>query len=222
MGIKHAFTNPKEDSADDTITQPSHWNADHIGSSAIVPPIIQFVGGYQDAPTTNAVTVAVATRALVAVVLSEGRGASSITQTNVTWTQRYTGSAGGLFVEVWTGAIAGAAGTTVTANFASGTKSYFSVAELDVAALTSAGTAATSTTGVLALTGETEGALCIYGNTSFNSNTGFAWSNVPLALGSYSGCLSVGFFYSVRPVVHLWCWQSSGGVSQFGAAMRLS
>jgi hypothetical protein len=29
MGITHAFTNPKDDSADTTITQPSHWNADH-------------------------------------------------------------------------------------------------------------------------------------------------------------------------------------------------
>lgn len=30
MGIKHAFTNPKSDGADTTVTRPSDWNADHV------------------------------------------------------------------------------------------------------------------------------------------------------------------------------------------------
>ena len=30
MSIKHAFTNPKSDGADATITRPSDWNADHV------------------------------------------------------------------------------------------------------------------------------------------------------------------------------------------------
>lgn len=29
--VKHAFTNPKADGADTTITRPSDWNADHTG-----------------------------------------------------------------------------------------------------------------------------------------------------------------------------------------------
>jgi hypothetical protein len=36
VSIKHAFTNPKSDSADTTITQPSHWNADHIGAALVL------------------------------------------------------------------------------------------------------------------------------------------------------------------------------------------
>jgi hypothetical protein len=28
-GVKHAFTNPKSDGTDATVTRPSDWNADH-------------------------------------------------------------------------------------------------------------------------------------------------------------------------------------------------
>ncbi len=37
MAVKHAFTNPKSDGADTTVTRPSDWNAEHVGSS---PPYL--------------------------------------------------------------------------------------------------------------------------------------------------------------------------------------
>ena len=42
MPVKHAFTNPKSDGADATITRPSDWNADHT---------IDTITGIQDAQT---------------------------------------------------------------------------------------------------------------------------------------------------------------------------
>lgn len=36
MAVKHAFTNPKSDGADHTVTRPSDWNADHVVDASIV------------------------------------------------------------------------------------------------------------------------------------------------------------------------------------------
>lgn len=197
------------------------WAAAAGGSASPVPPVLQSVGQYKNSSSTNALTVTAPTRALIMIVQSETRGASSITQTNVTWTQRYTGNSGGVYVEVWTGAITGAAGTAATVNFASATKSACIFVELDLSALTAVGTAATSTSGVLALTGESDGALVVFAETSFNTNVGYSVANVPFAPIQYGGCLNAGVLYHRDKATTVACVQL-GGATRFAAIMRLS
>ena len=191
------------------------------GSSSPVPVVVQSVSQYQESSTTNALTVTAPTAAAVVIVQSETRGASSITQTNVTWTQRYTGNAGGVYVEVWTGAISGAAGTTVTVNFASATKSSCTFTELSESAFTSVGTAVTATNGLLSLTGATAGQVCVYAETSFNANTAYVASNLPFAPVQSGGCLNAGFLYFRAKLTNVAVIQS-GAATRFAALMRIS
>lgn len=53
MPIKHAFTNPKADGADATVTRPSDWNADHtadtiaVGTTPAASGIIRIPNGQE-------------------------------------------------------------------------------------------------------------------------------------------------------------------------------
>lgn len=91
-------------------------DAHHLNPPTITDAVSQFTS----ASTSCAVTVAapaVGANA-VAIVHSTGRGANSLTQTNVTWTKRYSGNGNNQWIEVWTGVVAGGAGgTTLTAAF---------------------------------------------------------------------------------------------------------
>lgn len=82
------------------------------------PSVTNISGGF-NASASHAITVTAPTTGdkLIMVVLSRGRGANSITQTNVTWTQRYTDNANSNWVEVWTGVVSGTGGTTATVAF---------------------------------------------------------------------------------------------------------
>lgn len=79
------------------------------------------------------------------LVCSNSRGASSITQTNVTWTNLFTGNDGTRWTELWVGVVAASAGTTATVNFASSTRMQALGIEMtNVFTTAAANTAATS------------------------------------------------------------------------------
>jgi len=85
----------------------------------VIPTIVNlhenaFTNGTSIAQSVNAPTVG---NRLVAIVGSTGRVCNSITQTNVTWTQRLTSNGNSRYVEIWTGVVSSSAGTTATAAF---------------------------------------------------------------------------------------------------------
>lgn len=87
---------------------------------SLIPPISNFGDHYSSGASTCAVTVSAPAIGanLICVVCATGRGADSITQTNVTWTKRYSGNGNSQYFEVWTGVCAGGSGgTTATVNF---------------------------------------------------------------------------------------------------------
>jgi hypothetical protein len=124
---------------------------------------------------------------LIACVMSTGRGADSITQTNVTWTKRYAGNASSQYIEVWTGVVAGgAAGTTATFAFTGSNKQQCQVFELvGVSAITAAaliGSLASSagTTRIdLAATGAAAGDLVLWIVSANSPSTSYQNLNVP-------------------------------------------
>lgn len=90
------------------------------GSFYPIPSITNVAGAFSSSSSSCAATFATAPVTgdkLICVIGASGRGANSITQTNVTWTKRYGSSGNSQFFEVWTGVVTGAAGTGITANF---------------------------------------------------------------------------------------------------------
>lgn len=106
---------------------------------------------FSSSSTTCAVTTAAFTTGdkLIAIVAAGSRGCNSITQTNVTWTQRYASSGNSNFVEVWTGVVSGTAGTTATFNFTGSGTQQCAVVCLNEApsAFTAAASIGTDTSG---------------------------------------------------------------------------
>lgn len=181
---------------------------------------------YSAGATTNAVTVSVATGALVCFVHGDSRGASSITQTNVTWTKLYGGNSSNFYFEVWAGAKTGAAGTTVTANFASSTQSYISVCEYDHAEFTTAGTAATATNSLintdiwLGPVTVTPGRMVVFGDTGWSTDLGVGSSSQPAAWTGIGGLLMDGAMYAANTSEHAWL-RFNGASGKFGAILEI-
>jgi hypothetical protein len=121
MSIKHSFTSAKSDGADATLVKPSNWNADH---TMTLPIVYQSVGSTALNTQNPAITIGAATtghRLIVGLNLV-GRGATSITCTNVTFTKvsGFTSSPNASRYEIWVGVVAGgSSGTTLTVNTAS-------------------------------------------------------------------------------------------------------
>lgn len=126
------------------------WEAPTGGGSTFygIPTPTQMVGQFASA-TTNALTVPAATSGnrLLMISCSAARGANSITQTNVTWTNRYTGNGNSLYTELWTGVTSGTGGTTATVNFTGSNNQYNIYIELPSTypAFTTVGTTVTGT-----------------------------------------------------------------------------
>jgi hypothetical protein len=115
--------------------------------------VSNFASTFTASGTSTAVTTAAfaAATPLIALVYSTGRGCNSITQTNVTWTQRYTGNGNSQWIEVWTGVVAGgAAGTTATFAFTGANKNYCEVLQV-ATAFTAASASITGTAATTAL-----------------------------------------------------------------------
>ena len=194
------------------------------------PDFIQRVMSYNGGTTAHALTVAVATGAPVVIVMSEGRGATSITQTNVTWTNLYTGNNGTYWVEFWAGTITGTAGTTCTVNFASSTKSECDFFEFNRSSpFTTAGTAVTKTgltTGTWALLGPisgTAGAVCIFGFTAFNADIGYGTCSKPVSWGTVGSCLASGsFFLGGSPEYLTLVFSGTSGGTAFSALAQIT
>lgn len=97
--------------------------ADPYPASASALPVFPTIVNYHENAYTSGTSIPLSVNAptagnrLVAIIGSTGRVCNSITQTNVTWTQRLTSNGNSKYVEIWTGVVASTGGTTATAAF---------------------------------------------------------------------------------------------------------
>ncbi len=93
------------------------------GALFAIPQFSRAVSNFSSSSTSLVLTMPSAPAAgenLVLVVGSgNNRAPSGVSQTNVTWTQRYSGSGNNQFVTIWTGAVSASAGTGITISFGS-------------------------------------------------------------------------------------------------------
>ena len=118
MGIKHAFTSAKSDGGDATLVRPSDWNAAHTGGEAAPD-----VKGYVIYPftSTNAASITITAQSsgtrLLLVVGTRNNDVTSVSCTNVTWTEvQGWNSTTNTYVSVYVGVATGTTGTTITVN----------------------------------------------------------------------------------------------------------
>ena len=124
-------------------------------------------------------------------ICAGARGATSITQTNVSWSNLYTTNGNTQYAELWVGVVSGSPGTTATVNFASSTRVQAFGVEVTTA-FSTAGTAATSTgnasRGAFSGPLTTSAGDIVVGITSNNSSAyGMSMPNVPYAVVQAGG-----------------------------------
>lgn len=102
-----------------TVTEVGNGNAIQLDIVKNKAAADNYTATFTSSGTSTAVTTTAfsAGANLIALVGSTGRGCNSITQTNVTWTQRYTGNSGSRWAEIWTGVASATTGTTATFAF---------------------------------------------------------------------------------------------------------
>lgn len=185
-----------------------------------VPPYVQVVNQYQASSTTCVVTMAAPTpgNTLLCFVGASGRGATSITQTNVAWTRLLTNNGNSYYTEVWVGVVSASPGTTATVNYASGTTSQCAVIELpadSTPAFSTAGTPQTVTgTGALAQVPELNcsvGDWVVWlGGAAITSS--YSGANMPyLPVLPTGGLLRGGILKAVGGKFSVWSVQSASG-----------
>lgn len=204
------------------------------GSSTYpLPTVTNFAAQFSSGSTSCAVTVTAPAAGdnLVAVVYAIGRGANSITQTNVTWTQRYTGNGNSQYLEVWTGVAASSAGTTATAAFTGSNTQYVEVFTVNSAAsdFTAAAANGTATAASAALatvsnaTAITVGSYvlfaCSAGSAAASSYGACSHDYIPLT--AFGGVARSGIFRANGTGVSYWSISSSA-VNYFTAIVILS
>lgn len=119
-----AFGDAAAEGTADTYARGDHKHAMPTQPPYAAPLLTNTAQNFNSSTTSLAATMTAPTSGdcLVALIMSTGRGANSITQTNVTWTQRYTGNGNSQYFEVWTAAVSASAGTTATAAFTGANK----------------------------------------------------------------------------------------------------
>ncbi len=146
---KHGFLKKLDNSAGHYMDGTGAWSTP---AGTYAPPtlqsFVQTAEAFQSGATTCVVTITPTNgNRMIAFVGANGRGVTSVTQTNVTWTQLYTGNDGTVWTEIWIGVVNASPGTTATFNFASSTRSQIIVKEV-TNAYSAVGTAVTATGGV--------------------------------------------------------------------------
>lgn len=206
--------------------------ADVGGGTVYEPPnVTNVASNFAGSGTSLVLTMTAPTAGdnLVMVVYPTGRGANSITQTNVVWTQRYTGNGNSQWLEVWTGVVSASAGTTATLAFTGSNVQYaqsFVVSNVtpftSATALTTA-TNAASTLITLEGTG-TVGDYVVWGVSAALPSSAYhgcsqAYTPVAAAFGGAGRCGITRL--GVATPISLWSL-SSGSSSHFAALVKVA
>jgi len=207
------------------------WAAAAGGGSVYgLPTIDNYAATYTGSGTSTVVTMSApaAGAVLVAVVYSRGRGANSITQTNVVWTNRYTGNGNSQYIEVWTGVASASAGTTATFAFTGNNVQYcetFVVAggasAFTTATASATGTAAATALATVAASGLTVGSYYLLLCSSYNSSSSYAGSSHDFRyLSEFGGAGRGGVVRANGAAISYWSLSSSA-VDYFTAIIAI-
>lgn len=209
--------------------------ADLAAAVSALPVLSNQAGNYSASTTSLVITMAAPTAGdnLVCLIGSTGRGANSITQTNVVWTQRYTGNGNNQYFEIWTGVVSASAGTTATIALTGSNKVFAEtfvvdgIAPFTAAAALSSGTA-TAGSGTVSAHQATAGAagdLVICAVSANSPASAYQGVNVPAGVTGTSALGGAFRFMLVRAptgkVLHYWTVQSSS-VGWFLAFVKVS
>jgi hypothetical protein len=192
-------------------------------------PDVLYAGQFTSSATTTVVTFTPTPgKSLVAAVYSSTRGCNSISQTNVTWTQRYTGNGNSRYFEVWTGVAAASPGTTATFNFTGSATQYCEIYEITDAPAFTTGTVQTTGTGSAALvppmdaSALTKDDWVIWGITQSGITSSYSAGNQPYTYGTATGGTGRGgIFQAIGKRFAVWSVGSSSA-AYFGAIVKLS
>lgn len=206
------------------------WATPAGGGTVYAPPnVSNGNAGFAASGTTVAVTMTAPTAGdnLVMVIYANGRGANSITQTNVVWTQRYTGNGNGAYLEVWTGVVSASAGTTATANFTGSNGQYAQTFVVDAVTPFTSATALTTTTNTVAFVSMegvgTTGSYYIWAVTAWLVGSSYSALNMDFATSAqFGGAGRYGLFrLGTNKSIALWSLSNSTG-SHFAAIVAVS
>lgn len=204
------------------------------GSGAVaLPPLApsaERLGDLWGSSSSLAVTVASSAEGetLLAVVGSTSRKPTGITQTGVTWTERYAGNGGSQYLTVYTGVVgAGGGGALATVAFGSAGAAQASLVRLpDESAVTSvsalATATATSASPRVAAGGLAEGDLLLLAAAAASPTWSFSSVAAPHAhVGGIGGQLRSFVARAVGPEV-AWDGTYSGSCAWFAAILGLA
>ena len=171
------------------------------GGLALLPTKLYYTQGYYASGDPHNLTVtAPTTGSLVLIIQSDGRAATSVTQTNVTWTEMFTANNGSLYTSFWVGAITDAAGTTISADYASSTKAELTFIVFDGPELTTLEGSGVESSGHVSLSGVPLGTLCLAAETAFNANSNtYTINSAPHLIIVQGGCLMITSYYYSGP-----------------------
>lgn len=200
-----------------------------------MPDLSGHAGQFSASTTSLAITTsafAVGSNLVFFVCSTTRKPNAAPTQTNVTWTERYASSGNSEFLTVYTGVVAGgAAGTTLTTTFASGTAVWAEVMKFDdsvIANFTAAtaattGTVASTALNTLAVGGMTIGGIYAVGWVAAAPASSYGGCNHGHMPGftSFGGQGRVIVFRAQQDSMYAWNLCSSA-VNQFAALVRLT
>lgn len=202
------------------------------GSTYYAPPTItNYASAFTSSSTTCGVTVTApgTSDVLVGIAYSTSRTCNSITQTNVTWTSRYTGNGNSQHITVFTGVASASAGTTATFNFTGSNSQFcevFTVNSASAFTSVSANNTATAASTALATVSQNAAltvgshvifAVCAAGPTS--SYPGSSHAYVPLS--NFGGQGRGGITRMNATKLSVWSLSSSA-VNYFAAILVIS
>lgn len=201
-----------------------------VGDALKPPTVAELSSTFTASGTSTVVTMPAPTpgTTLIALVSSRSRGCNSITQTNVAWTQRYTASGNSQFLELWTGVVSAAPGTTATFAFTGANSQQCATFAMPGApaytTVTDRGNATTSGATFLAISASncTDGAVVIPAFARNNPSSGaLGGSDLYAGILGTGGALCAGIMKANTP------WQAhmnvtSTSVAGFGAYLELS
>ena len=231
-----AFGDSAAEGTADTYARGDHKHAMPAdpGAAYAPPRLTNQAGNYASTGTSLATTMTAPTAGdnLVGLVFSTGRGCNSITQTNVVWTQRYTGNGNSQYFEIWTGVVSASAGTTATFAFTGSNKQQIETFVVAGAGNWTSGTiqgsSATSSSATLltnsaALT--TAGDYVILGisrNSPASSYTAMSQAYTPTSTGVFGGAGTAEVFRAGANLFASMFSIASSSVQQFTAFVKMS
>jgi hypothetical protein len=204
-----------------------------LGTGYTLPVVTNSNGNYAASGTSVVVTMTAPTAGdnLVALVYSTGRGCNSITQTNVTWTQRFAGNGSSQYFEVWTGVVAASAGTTATFAFTGSNKQYAETfvwpgaGNFTSATIVGSANTGTGTTHKLSVVPGAAGDNLIIGTSANSPTDSYSSLSIPFNVTSASALGGAGrcMLTRAQQAAGLLAWTtSSGSVAGYMAVVKVS